>query len=89
VVTVVRIDAELVDDLEGILAPVLDVDQGVVERCAVVAGEAVDLAEGMRGGEDIGGAISSSRRSNSPSVSLTRLSASNFSRKFASSEALS
>ncbi len=37
VMAVVRIDAELIDDLEAVLAPVLDVDEGVVERRAVVA----------------------------------------------------
>jgi len=52
---VVGVDAELVDDLERVFAPVLDVDQRVVERGAVVAGEAVDLAEQGRGGEDVGG----------------------------------
>ncbi len=55
VVTVVGVDAELVDDLEVVFAPVLDVDQGVVQRRAVVAGEAVALAQGAGGGEDIGG----------------------------------
>ena len=55
VVAVVGVDAELVDDLEGVLAPVLDVDQGVVERRAVVAGEAVAVAEGAGGGEDVRG----------------------------------
>jgi len=54
VVAIVGVDAELVDDLEGVLAPVFDVNQGVVEGRAVVAGEAVSLAEGARGGEDIG-----------------------------------
>ena len=39
VVAVVGVDAQLVNHLEGVFAPVLDVDQGVVERCAVVAGE--------------------------------------------------
>ncbi|QRK12305.1 hypothetical protein JQX13_21125 [Archangium violaceum] len=39
VVAVVGVDAELVDDFEGVLAPVLDVDEGVVERGAVVADE--------------------------------------------------
>ena len=42
---VVGVDAELVDNLEGVFAPVLDVDESVVERGAVVANEAVDLAE--------------------------------------------
>jgi hypothetical protein len=55
VVAVVGVDAELVDDLEGVFAPVLDVDQGVVQRRAVVAGEAVALAQGAGSGEDIGG----------------------------------
>ena len=53
VVAVVRVDAELVDDLEGVFAPVLDVDEGVVQRRAVIAREAVDLAESLGGGEDI------------------------------------
>lgn len=53
VVAVVRVDAELVHDLKGVFAPVLDVDQGVVQRRAVIAGEGVDLAEGLGGGEDI------------------------------------
>ena len=54
VVAVVGVDAELVDDLEGVLAPVLDVDEGVVQRRAVVAGEAVALAKCAGGGEDVG-----------------------------------
>ena len=53
VMAVVGVDAELIDDFEGVLAPVLDVDEGVVQRRAVVAGEAVALAEGAGGGEDI------------------------------------
>ena len=55
VVAVVRVDAQLIDDLEGVFAPVLDVDQGVIERCAVVAGEAVALAQSAGGGEDVRG----------------------------------
>ena len=55
VVAVVRVDAELADDLEGVFAPVLDVDEGVVQRRAVIAGEAVDGPQGLRGGEDIRG----------------------------------
>ena len=54
-VAVVGVDAELVDDLEGVFAPVLDVDQGVVQRRTVFAGEGVDAAHGAGGGEDIGG----------------------------------
>ena len=46
VVAVVGVDAELVDDLEGVFAPVLDVDEGVVQRRAVVAGEACCGAAG-------------------------------------------
>lgn len=52
---VVGVDAELIDDLEGVFAPVLDVDQGVVQRRAVVADKAAALAEGARGGKDVGG----------------------------------
>ena len=53
VVAVVGVDAELVDDFEGVFAPVFDVDQGVVQRRAIVAGEIVDRAEGAGGGEDV------------------------------------
>ena len=53
-VAVVGVDTELADDLVGVFAPVLDVDEGVVQRRAVVAGEGIDLAEGLGGGEDIG-----------------------------------
>lgn len=51
---VVGVDAELVDDLEVVFAPVLDVDQGVGKRGAVVAGKVVSLAEDTGGGEDVG-----------------------------------
>ena len=54
VVAVVGVDSKLVDDFKGVLAPVLDVDQGVVQRRAIVTREAVDLAECARGGENIG-----------------------------------
>jgi hypothetical protein len=64
-VAVVGVDAELADDLEAVLAPILDVDERVVERRAVVAGEAVNRAEGLGGAEDIGVMISSRRRWNS------------------------
>ena len=53
VVAVVGVDADLVDDLEGVLTPVLEVDEGVVQRRAVLAGEGVDLPQGLGGGEDI------------------------------------
>jgi hypothetical protein len=54
VVAVIGVSAQLVDDLEGVFIPVLDVDQGEVQRRAIVAGEAVALAQGARAGEDIG-----------------------------------
>ena len=69
VVAVVGVDAELVDDLEGVLAPVLDVDQRVVERRAVVAGEGCCGSRSVRAAVKTSGVtISSSRRWNSPSV---------------------
>jgi hypothetical protein len=55
VVAVARVDAELVDDLEGVFAPVLEIDQSIVQRRAIIAGEAVALAQGAGRGEDIGG----------------------------------
>ena len=39
VMAVVGIDAQLVDDLEGVFAPVPDIDERVIERRAVVADE--------------------------------------------------
>ncbi len=53
VVAVVRVDAKLVDDLEGVFAPVFDVDQGVVQRRTIVAGEGVDAAHGLSRRKDI------------------------------------
>jgi hypothetical protein len=50
---VVRVDAELVDHLEGVLAPVLDVDERVVQRRAVITGETVALAQGSSRRENI------------------------------------
>jgi hypothetical protein len=55
VVAVVGIDAELVDDLVVVLAPVLDVDEGIGKRGAVVAGEVVLLAQDTGGGKDVRG----------------------------------
>ena len=55
VVAVVGVDAKLVNYLKGVFAPVFDVDQGVVERCAVVAGKGVAPAQGAGGGEHVGG----------------------------------
>ena len=49
VMAVVRIDAELIDDLEVVLTPVLDVDEGVVKRRAVVADERFPVPEGACG----------------------------------------
>ena len=54
-VAVVSVDSKLIDHLERVLAPVLDVDQGVIQRRTVVADEAVDAAEGAGGGVDVGG----------------------------------
>ena len=55
VMAIVGVDAELADDLEGVLAPLFDVDQRKVERRAVVAGETIHATEGLRGGVDVGG----------------------------------
>ncbi len=55
VVAVVGVDAELADDLKGVFAPVVDIDERVVERGAVVAGEAAPVAERLGGGEDVWG----------------------------------
>jgi hypothetical protein len=54
VVAVVSVDAELVDDLEGVFAPVGYVDKRVVERGAVVAGEVIAGAERVGSGENVG-----------------------------------
>ena len=53
VVAVVGVDAELVNDFKVVFAPVLDVDQRIVQGGAIVAGEGVDAAYGLGGGEDI------------------------------------
>jgi hypothetical protein len=50
---IVCIDAELTDNLEGILAPVLDVDEGIVERCAVVSDERFSVPEGLGGSVNV------------------------------------
>ena len=42
------------DDLEVVLAPVADVHQGVVQRRAVVALEAADVAQRLGGFVDVG-----------------------------------
>ncbi len=46
VVAVIGVDAELVDDFKCVLAPVLDVDESIVEGGIVVAGEGFAIAEG-------------------------------------------
>src|SRR5690606_32759298 len=53
VVAVVGVDPELVDDLEVVLAPVLDVDERVGERRAVVAEEVVLFAQADGIPEDV------------------------------------
>ena len=55
VVAVVGVDAELVDDLEVVLAPVADVDERVGKRGVIVAGEVAFLTKDSAGGEDVGG----------------------------------
>ena len=45
VVAVVGVDAELIDDFEGVLAPVLDVDKRVVERRAIIADERLPIPQ--------------------------------------------
>lgn len=54
-VAVFGVDAQLVDHLEGVLAPVAGVDQRVVQRRAVVARKAGGFAQPLRSREDIGG----------------------------------
>ena len=52
-VTVVRVDAELVDDLEDVFAPILEVHQRIIERCAVIASEGIDASKDFGGSEHI------------------------------------
>ena len=40
---------------KGVLAPVFDVDQGVVQRRAIVARKGIDTAQGAGGGKHVGG----------------------------------
>jgi hypothetical protein len=82
---VIRIDAQLIDHLEGVLAPVLRVDEGVVERRAVIAGEAVALAKRAGGGEDIGRDDFVEEALELAVAELDPIQVSNFSLKFASS----
>ncbi len=55
VVAVVGVDAQLVDDLVVVFAPVLEVHQRVVQRRAVVAGKGIDAAQGLGRGVNVGG----------------------------------
>lgn len=48
------VDTELVDDLEGIFAPLVVVDEGVMQRGAVFSGEGIGFAKCFGGGVDIG-----------------------------------
>ena len=89
VVAVVGVDAELADDLEGVLAPVVDVDERVVERRAVFAGEAVAAAERVGGGEDVGRDDFFEQPLELVVGEVDAVERSNFSRKFASSAARS
>jgi len=50
---VVRVDAELVDRLEGIFAPVPNVNERVVQRRPVITNETVALAQDLRGRENV------------------------------------
>ena len=54
VIAAVRIDAGLIDDLKCVLAPVLDVDERVVERRSVVADECFPVPEGACGFVHVG-----------------------------------
>ena len=54
VMAVVRVDAQLADDLERVLAPVLNVDERVVQRRAVVAREGVAGVQRLGGFENVG-----------------------------------
>ena len=45
-VAVVSVDTQLVDHLEGIFAPILNIDKRVVERRAIITGKIVAFAQG-------------------------------------------
>ncbi len=53
VVAVLRIDTKLIDHLKVVLAPILKVDQRIVQRRSVVAREGVEIAKHFGGGEDV------------------------------------
>lgn len=54
VVAVVSIDAQLADDLERVLTPIIDIDQRVVQRRAVIACERIAVTKCVGGSEDVG-----------------------------------
>ena len=53
VMAVGGIDAQLVDDFKVVFAPVADIDQGVLQRCAVVALEGVAFAQDFGRRKDV------------------------------------
>ena len=53
VVTAAGVDTQLADHLEMVFAPVLDIDQRVMQGRAIFAHETVGLAQDIGGGEDI------------------------------------
>ena len=53
-VAVGGVDAQLVHDFITIFAPVLDVDEGVMKRCAVLTFKGIALPQPFRRSEDIG-----------------------------------
>jgi hypothetical protein len=54
VVAVLRIDAELIDHLKIVLAPILEVDQRIVQRRAIIAREGIEIAKDLGGSENVG-----------------------------------
>ena len=54
-VAVVGVNTQLVNDLEGVFAPVFDIDQGVVQGGAIFALQVALLAQGLRSGEHVSG----------------------------------
>ena len=54
VVAVLGVDAQLVDDLKAVLAPLFEVHQGVLQRRAILAHEGVALAQALGVGEYAG-----------------------------------
>ena len=61
-VGVVGVEANLLDHLKGVFAPVLDIDQRVIERRAVIASEALVLAKNRAAANTSGVMISSRSR---------------------------